>query len=191
MQYHRIMNGIIVRVSILVHRKIIGSVHIDVKADTGNLLSIRHLIIEGSSGLVIGRNITRPCDIKHIGGNARILLKQTGDKIYMVDVKFHIYTPIEKLKSPKLSPLVAGISAASSCIEKGSLENCAKVKRVVDLVKNTSLAIKHFLTCGFYWQGIIFEMIRSKNVGQLSYHSVPIVKSRPRHQQTCVYRSVL
>lgn len=43
-------------------RKIMASLFIDVRTDGGNVINIRHLVIEGSSRWVIGRNVTKHCN---------------------------------------------------------------------------------------------------------------------------------
>ena len=48
-------------------KRILGSVEILVQSDNGQLISIRHLLISGSSNWVIGRNVTKPCNLEHIG----------------------------------------------------------------------------------------------------------------------------
>lgn len=51
-------------------RKIIGSVHIDAFADSGLKFSIRHLLLDGSSPWVVGKNVTRHSNILHLEKNA-------------------------------------------------------------------------------------------------------------------------
>ena len=50
-------------------RKLLGSVMISTLTGTSVPINIRYLIIEGSSQWVIGRNVTKHCNIIHIGGN--------------------------------------------------------------------------------------------------------------------------
>ena len=47
-------------------RRIIGSVMLFARTDLGNCVDIRHLIIEGSSQWLIGKNVTKHCNIEHI-----------------------------------------------------------------------------------------------------------------------------
>ena len=115
-------------------KEIIGSVELFVTTDKKELISIRHLVIKGSSGWVIGRNVTSPCDIQHINGNALLLPIESGDKISMIDVDFHSYIPFSRFKSMSVSPSMSCLSAASSAVEKDSLDDWAKLKRVVDRV---------------------------------------------------------
>lgn len=50
-------------------RRILGSVFLITIFDQGTPVGIRHLIIDGSSSWVIGRNVTPKANINHIGGN--------------------------------------------------------------------------------------------------------------------------
>lgn len=68
-------------------RKILGSVPIFVRTNSGALASIRHLVIEGSSLWLIGRNVTRRCDILHINAN-KIRLSRSPNEDY-IDMKDH------------------------------------------------------------------------------------------------------
>ena len=76
-------------------RKILGSVFLNVRTDKGNNTSIRHLIIYGSSQWVVGRNVTRKCDIEHIDQN-RVVLPDQSDWISLVDHEMHSYVPYSK-----------------------------------------------------------------------------------------------
>lgn len=51
-------------------RKMLGSVILNLKTDSGTIVNIRHVVIEGSSQWVIGRNVTSIVNIIHIGRNA-------------------------------------------------------------------------------------------------------------------------
>lgn len=76
-------------------RRILGSVPLCIKTDEGNVMSVRHLIIEGSSQWVIGRNVTMKCNIQHIGGN-KLVLRDSNDTEQLRDVGFHSYLPYER-----------------------------------------------------------------------------------------------
>lgn len=67
-------------------KEIIGSVQICVRMDQRKLISIRSLVNAGSSGLVIGWNIIRPCKICHITRNPMELTGGSGDFITSTDV---------------------------------------------------------------------------------------------------------
>ena len=81
-------------------RRILGSVMISARTDGNEIVEINHLIISGSSQWVIGRNVTRACDIVHIGGNRLNLPSADGgtenaDTISLVDSDMHSYMPYD------------------------------------------------------------------------------------------------
>lgn len=80
-------------------RKIVGSVFFSATSDQGYPIKIKHLIIEGSSQWVIGRNVTKYCDIIRIGGNAlKLPVENDGSGatfISLVDHDLHCYIPHE------------------------------------------------------------------------------------------------
>lgn len=77
-------------------RAILGSVEICVRTDSHKLVSIRHLVIAGSSNWIVGRNVTRACNIVHVGNNA-IQLPHSNDSITMIDSDYHSYIPMSAL----------------------------------------------------------------------------------------------
>ena len=78
-------------------RRILGSVYLNATTDEGVSVRIRHLIIEGSSQWVIGRNVTRYCDIVHIKNNLLQIPALDGGtqhlSISLVDYDLHSYIP--------------------------------------------------------------------------------------------------
>lgn len=50
-------------------RRILGPAVLTTQSDQGIQINIRHLIIEGSSQWIIGRNVTQYADIIHVNGN--------------------------------------------------------------------------------------------------------------------------
>lgn len=52
-----------------IRKSIIGSVVLSTRCEEGGLVQIRHVIIDGSSPLVIGRNFTRNAGIIDMNGN--------------------------------------------------------------------------------------------------------------------------
>lgn len=67
-------------------RRILGSTVIAVKADSGRLIQIRHLVIVGCSQCVIGRNDTSKDYIIHVGRNATHIIQDgVEDCISMVN----------------------------------------------------------------------------------------------------------
>lgn len=91
---------------------------------------------------MIGRNITRSCTIEHIRLNAFILPGETGDHILLVDVVFQSYLPFDCFKgiASQDSPRLSCLCAASFAVEVSTLDNWAKLGRVIDRV--------HKHTCG-------------------------------------------
>ncbi len=74
------------------------------KSDQGTLVNIRHLVIEGSSQWVIGPNVTKMCDILHIGKNVLQLPAYENSAqatITLVDHDMHSYVPVQVLKKSR------------------------------------------------------------------------------------------
>lgn len=76
-------------------RKMLGSVVLSATTNQGTIVNIRHLVIEGSSQWVVGRNVSRHCNIDHIYRNALILPASLESYISLVDHGFHSYIPFE------------------------------------------------------------------------------------------------
>eukprot|EP00171_Calliarthron_tuberculosum_P001315 IDg1315t1 len=74
-------------------RRILGSVVMRATLSNSTTVDIRHLIIEGSSQWLIGRNVTKHCDIVHIGGNYLRLPENTAIKLK--NHGYHSYVPYE------------------------------------------------------------------------------------------------
>jgi len=77
-------------------RKILGSLMLEARSDSGNLFKIRHLVIEGASQWVVGRNFTNYCDILHIRKHAVQLPcddPSLVDYVSYVDHDMHSYIP--------------------------------------------------------------------------------------------------
>ena len=80
-------------------RKIIGSIFISAKTDGEGVIQIRHLIIQGSSQWLIGRNVTKHCNIVHINGHylqSPSSCDYSSNTISLLEHDFHSYVPIEK-----------------------------------------------------------------------------------------------
>lgn len=78
-------------------KRILGAVMITVTSDLGNPVQINHLIIDGSSQWIVGRNVTRRCKIDHMEDNKMELPKfnktDPTDSISLVDYDLHSYIP--------------------------------------------------------------------------------------------------
>ena len=75
-------------------RKLLGSININLTSDQHNLISIRHLIIDGSSQWLIGRNVTKHCNIVHINEN-KLVLPDQNDYVTLQDVHYHTHIPYQ------------------------------------------------------------------------------------------------
>ena len=84
-------------------REIIGSVLLTLRSNSGTAVSVRHLVIDGSSQWVIGRNIVRKCNLIYDGCNILELPLYTasGDRdfIPLIDEDMHSYIAYEKFIS--------------------------------------------------------------------------------------------
>lgn len=88
-------------------RKIVGSVVLCATSDQGSPVEIRHLVIEGSSQWIIGRNVTRHCDIEHIRSNSLLLPGSDSHTISIEDRGFHSYLPYDIfVHSSQKNPLI-------------------------------------------------------------------------------------
>ena len=78
-------------------RRILGSVLLSAQADSGRKVNIRHLVLDGSSQWVIGRNVTSNANLIHVGKNALQIVKDgITNHISMVNRKFLSYVPLSR-----------------------------------------------------------------------------------------------
>lgn len=116
-------------------RKNLGSVVLSARTDHNNMIHIRHLVIEGSSQWIIGRNVTRFGNIIHIGTNRLEL----PDFVSLVDNKFHSFVPyklflpadiaISKMSVNRIFCVTAQLSD-----ETKTQSPWSEVKKVIDKV---------------------------------------------------------
>lgn len=77
-------------------RRIIGSVVLNIVTDSMNRITIRHLVIEGSSQWILGRNITLLCNIIHLGRHALQMPCGESEYISLIDFDRHSHVPIDR-----------------------------------------------------------------------------------------------
>lgn len=68
-------------------KAIIGSVELFIRTYSGDSISVRCLVIQESFGWAVGRNLTRFCDIPHIGRNTLII--PSGDTLFSIVDQYH------------------------------------------------------------------------------------------------------
>lgn len=99
-------------------------------------INICHLIIDGSSQWVVGRNVNRKCNIEHIDCN-KVILPCKEDSIELVDFDFHSYIPYKKfLPDPDTSSFVTEnkIYCATAKISQVLSRPWFEVKKIIDKV---------------------------------------------------------
>ena len=117
-------------------KRIIGSILIDAISDQGNIVRIRHLVIEGSSKWIVGRNITKHGNIQRIGGNLLELStkNETGVQmtISLIDHDLHCYLPLSAFGL--VSNNAQAYCAVFSFAAKASNRPLGEIKAIVDKV---------------------------------------------------------
>lgn len=74
--------------------RVVVSIVLLVTTDPENQITLRHIVIEGSSQWILGRNIIRACIIQHISAHALVLPTQQSDKISMCDFEHHSHVSV-------------------------------------------------------------------------------------------------
>ena len=67
---------------------------VSARLNDGTSIKIRHVVIEGSSQWLIGRNLTAKCDIVHSSGNYLRLSDHKNIPLKNVDMHFYVPTQI-------------------------------------------------------------------------------------------------
>ena len=127
-----------------------GSIMLRFKSDTKSTISIRDIAVDGSRPWVIGRNVTRKCDIVHINGNHIRFPPENGlsDTTTMIDFDQHSYIPLSSVDfSSQVSPPVFCLAGFTAQMDDDpdtsapdSNRSWPQLKRIVDRV--------HEHTCG-------------------------------------------
>ena len=119
-------------------RKIIGSVSLTAHTNNNHDVQIKHLIIEGSSQWVVGRNVTRRCNINHANGNT-LQIPQINDYISLADNNFHSHIPLNtftKLSRHDDYKYKAKLFCATAKINQNENTHTpwSEIKKIVDKV---------------------------------------------------------
>lgn len=112
-------------------RRILGSTVLTATSDSGNSINITHLVLEGSSQWVIGRNVTRKANIEHLERNALAFVVDGNiDYISMVDHYFLSYIPLDCFIASRNS------ESTLSCLSAVTTHDMPwkDVKKVIDKV---------------------------------------------------------
>lgn len=117
-------------------KPIIGSIVLEARSDDGGKVYVRHLVIAGSSQWIIGRNVTKSCDIIRSDGN--YILLPNKSKVSLVDYDLHCYVPyeafvpaVQKRSKSSTSKLFC---AAATIRNTGISRPWSEVKKIVDKV---------------------------------------------------------
>jgi len=117
-------------------RRIIGSVVITARSDQGGDVSIRHLVIQGSSQWIIGRNVTSSCNMVRIGRNVLELPGNSGT-VSLVNHDLHCYVPFETFCAGYLEPLKVNavmFCATSKLDDAVEKRPWSEVKAIIDKI---------------------------------------------------------
>jgi len=125
-------------------RRIIGSILVSANTDSGNTIWIRHLIIEGSSQWVVGRNVTRYCNIIHIGENKLCLPPSEvgNDSISLVNEDLHCYIPSKAFFKS------SSVSGKAIFCATGKLSNSIDAKNLPWSNRKAIIDRVHLHVCG-------------------------------------------
>lgn len=113
------------------------------RTDNGNWISIWHLVVDGATQWIVGRNLTRKCNLEYIGRTAiRLSIPVPSEFIEMYDFYRHshmqqsryIDSPSESLKSHlSSSPAwLAAVNSLKASRSKLDVTNWPSIRRIVD-----------------------------------------------------------
>ena len=118
-------------------KPILGSTKLYFRSDSGQKISICHIVVSGSSPWLLGRNVTTNCDIIHLDGHYIRFknIQRKNDKISLVNFEHHSYIPFRSVvtdaKNGKAINCLAGFGVSNP--EQRTL-TWPYVKRIVDRV---------------------------------------------------------
>lgn len=124
-------------------RRILGSFNITAMSDSANLIRIRHLIVDGSSQWVIGRNVTRESDILHYDGSRVLFPPVNGDRDSMLLIDDGLHSYLDLSRFPAFVSASQSVALTCSAVEPQSSPTARpwlETRRVIDKV--------HRHTCG-------------------------------------------
>ena len=111
-------------------RRILGSIVLTAIADSGRKVLITHLVLEGSSQWVIGRNVTRNANLEHIGRNAiSFVVDNVPESITLTDHQFLSYIHLSAF-SRNFDESILTCSNGNLLSSKSWIE----VKKIIDKV---------------------------------------------------------
>lgn len=120
-------------------RAILGSIVLNVNTEEGYSIGLRHLVLDGSSSWVVGRNITRHSTINHMNENTLIVPDGRGNKLqiplidhdlqcYIPTRLFNTYGNMDPIHSASATPTEEATHTENSnilCSSSISLQSCS------------------------------------------------------------------
>lgn len=81
-------------------RRILGSISLHLLTDARVRISVRHVVIDGSSQWALGRNLTSMCNIVHIGSHTLQLPTSDNQVVSMIDHNRHSHISLDRFVPP-------------------------------------------------------------------------------------------
>ena len=118
-------------------KRIVGSVLLTARCNDGTLIQIRHLLIEGSSPWVIGRNVTRKCNILHAEGDLLQVpvVNSNSVSLSLLEHELHSYIPSEAFHSKTTAGSSKRLFCATANLQEIHADRpWSEIKKIVDKV---------------------------------------------------------